>query len=155
MFKKRNKYLIYYKTMGSRGLLLFIRQIAFTCYLGNSWILALLNIPLTARNQLSSAMVFLTSETFTRQRNGRNTKQNTSANIYTVPVPTCPWPNMVEPKINRIEPTNSVSHTTKVTLMFTSVSLRLLILEFSDSNLSRFFSELRFLKNEMLDYLDK
>ena len=145
MFKKRNQYLMFFR------LVLFIRQIAFICYLGNSWILALLNIPVTARNQLSSAIVFLTSESFTIQRNGSSTKQKTIAKMCAAPVPTCPWPNIVEPKIDRNEPTNSVSQTTKVTLMFTSVSLRLLILEFSDSNLSRFFSELRFLKNEMLD----
>ena len=105
--------------------------------------MVLINIPIIARNQLSSVIVFFTSSSFTRYRNGRITKQNTKASACPVTVPACACPKNFEVPSSIIEPTNSVSHTTKVTLMFTLVSLRLLILELSDSNWSRLLSELR------------
>ena len=116
----------------------FVKQLTFKCQLRNTSILVLLNIPLIARTQLSSTIVFLTSESFSRQRNGSITKQNATTVVEPAAVPTWAWPDTVGTKIIKSEPTNSVSHTMKVTPMLTSVSLRRLIFVLSDSNFSKF-----------------
>ena len=72
--------------------------------------------------------------------------------VCAVAVPTWAWPNTIGETIHKSEPTNSISHTMKVTPMFTSVSLRRRIFDLSDSNFSRFWDELRSLKFYMLYY---
>ena len=121
-------------------------RIFFCFYLGSTCTLVLLNIPLIAWNQLSSAIVFLTSASFTIYRNGSSTKYNVTLRTYPARVPTCPWSNIFGMKTSRNEPLNSVSQTMKVILMFTSNSLRLLILDLSDSALPSFLFEVLSLK---------
>ena len=119
----------------------------FSYYLGNTWMLVLLNIPRMARNQPSSVIVCLTSVSFTRYKKGSTRKYMSIIIADRNETPTCSWANNFGPPIITIEVTNSTNHTMNVILMLTSLSLRLLALDLSDNNLSRFFSELRSLKN--------
>ena len=100
-------------------------------------------------NQLPSTIATLVLMQFIIYEKGSRTKYNKIIYVWKIAIDSCPCPNSEGMHHSKQEAKNSISQTIRVTLMFTWLCLRLLILVFSDSNLSNLDNESRsFLKVE-------